>query len=88
MSTSPLLIAPDFQKEEYMHVDPASARWEHLNFAARMLHQGETWNLRQGRMSLHWWFWAEYARSNPTGAVGWKLASAPPFSMACPITRL
>jgi len=41
--SSPLLVAPDYSKEEYIHVDPASAGWEHLNFAVRNLPAGKTW---------------------------------------------
>jgi 5-deoxy-glucuronate isomerase len=39
----PLKITPDFSKEEYIKVTPEKAAWEHLNFAARKIKQGQTW---------------------------------------------
>jgi 5-deoxy-glucuronate isomerase len=41
--SSPLLVAPDYSKEEYIHVDPVSAGWEHLHFAVRNLSAGKAW---------------------------------------------
>lgn len=38
-----LLIAPNPNKKEYIHVTPATARWEHLNFSAIRLDAGEQW---------------------------------------------
>jgi 5-deoxy-glucuronate isomerase len=39
-----LLIPPDFNQDEYIHVTPSSARWEHLSFAARKMKRGDTWD--------------------------------------------
>lgn len=41
---SPLLVTPEYSKDEYIHVDPASAGWEHLHFAARKLSAGKSWS--------------------------------------------
>ncbi len=35
-STS-LLIAPDFNRSEYIHITPQSAHWDHLSFATRWM---------------------------------------------------
>lgn len=40
---SPLLIPADHSKEEYIHITPASAGWEHLNFAVRDLTSEYPW---------------------------------------------
>jgi 5-deoxy-glucuronate isomerase len=40
---SPLLVTPEFTREAYIHVTPASAGWEALNFAARQMRGGEEW---------------------------------------------
>ena len=47
-SQSKLLVQPDHSKEEYIHVDPKSAGWEHLSFAVRNLRQNNTWKLETG----------------------------------------
>lgn len=54
MSTcaSPLLIAPSLQEEEYIHISPASAGWEYLNFAARKLRRNESWAFDTGQNEL------------------------------------
>jgi 5-deoxy-glucuronate isomerase len=38
-----LLIAPDFNQEQYIYVTPPSAGWEHLSFAARRMRRGDRW---------------------------------------------
>lgn len=50
--SSPLLVTPDYSKEEYIHVDPASAGWEHLHFAARNLPAGQTWTGSTGENEM------------------------------------
>lgn len=54
MSTcaSPLLIAPSLQDEEYIHISPASAGWEYLNFAARKLRRNESWAFDTGQNEI------------------------------------
>ena len=54
MSTnpSPLQITPDFLQEEYIHIDPSSAGWEHLHFAARKLKRNECWEFETGEYEL------------------------------------
>lgn len=42
-SPIPLLVAPDFNQEEYIQVTPDSAGWDHLSFAARKMRRGKTW---------------------------------------------
>jgi 5-deoxy-glucuronate isomerase len=49
---SELLIYPDFQQEEYIHVSPASAGWEHLNFSARKMKMSEGWEQETGDAEL------------------------------------
>jgi 5-deoxy-glucuronate isomerase len=49
---SPLLVPPSLQDEEYMRVSPASAGWEHLHFAARMLKRGKRWDYETGEAEL------------------------------------
>lgn len=49
---SPLLVTPDFDKQEYIHVSPASAGWDFLHFAARKMHRGETWHSETGENEL------------------------------------
>jgi 5-deoxy-glucuronate isomerase len=39
-----LLIPPDFDQAEYIHVTPQSAGWEHLSFAARKMTRGDRWD--------------------------------------------
>jgi 5-deoxy-glucuronate isomerase len=41
---SPLLISPSFEQEEYIHITPASAGWQHLSFAARKMERGASWH--------------------------------------------
>jgi 5-deoxy-glucuronate isomerase len=44
-SASPaLLVPPSFNHDEYIHVTPQSAGWDHLSFAARQMKRGGTWN--------------------------------------------
>lgn len=77
MSTcaSPLLIAPSLQDEEYIHISPASAGWEYLNFAARKLRRNESWAFDTGQNELalvilsgkcsvvsNWGSWSEIGR--------------------------
>ena len=40
----PLLIAPDFSRQEYVQITPRSAQWDYLNFAARQIKQGKMWH--------------------------------------------
>ncbi|MDQ2692609.1 MAG: 5-deoxy-glucuronate isomerase, partial [Chloroflexota bacterium] len=42
-TSASLLIAPDFNKSEYIHITPPSAGWDHLSFAARRMAKGATW---------------------------------------------
>jgi 5-deoxy-glucuronate isomerase len=42
-STS-LLIAPDFNRSEYIHITPQSAHWDHLSFAARRMDRSTLWH--------------------------------------------
>lgn len=49
---SRLLVAPDHSREEYIHVSPASAGWEHLHFAARRMPQGRAWEWETGENEL------------------------------------
>ena len=44
MLTSPLLIAPDFSKDEYIQVTPQSAQWDHLSFGARKMRRSDRWD--------------------------------------------
>jgi len=39
-----LLVPPSFNHDEYIHVTPQSAGWDHLSFAARQMKRGGTWN--------------------------------------------
>lgn len=39
-----LLVSPNFDQDEYIHVTPHSARWDHLSFAARRLKRAEQWD--------------------------------------------
>ncbi len=49
---SPLLVAPDFTKPEYIRLTPASAGWDYLHFAARRMHKGEDWSFETGPYEL------------------------------------
>lgn len=40
---SKLLIHPEPQAVDYIHITPASAAWEHLHFAARRMQSGQRW---------------------------------------------
>ena len=39
-----LLVSPNFDQDEYIHVTPDSAGWAHLSFAARKLSRGDQWD--------------------------------------------
>jgi 5-deoxy-glucuronate isomerase len=39
-----LLVPPSFNRDEYIHVTPQSAGWDHLSFAARQMKRDGTWN--------------------------------------------
>ena len=41
---SSLLVAPVADSEEYIRVTPARAGWDLLHFAARKMHNGQTWH--------------------------------------------
>ena len=43
-SSSSLLIAPDFNQDEYIQVTPQSAGWGHLSFAVHSMAPGDTWD--------------------------------------------
>ena len=43
-NSSSLLIAPDFSTQEYIHITPQSAGWDHLSFAARQMKRGDQWD--------------------------------------------
>ena len=47
-----LLIPPDFNQDEYIHVTPSSAGWEHLSFAARKMKRGDTWDFETQKNEL------------------------------------
>ena len=47
-----LLIPPDFDQAEYIHVTPQSAGWEHLSFAARKMTRGDRWDFETQRNEL------------------------------------
>lgn len=49
---SPLLIAPRLDIDEYICVTPASAGWEHLHFASRIMHRGMRWRHNTGENEL------------------------------------
>jgi 5-deoxy-glucuronate isomerase len=51
-SQSPLLISPDFEKDEYIRVTPLKAGWDLLHFAARKMSAGETWRHSTGENEL------------------------------------
>jgi 5-deoxy-glucuronate isomerase len=51
-NSSALLIAPDFNNEEYIQITPQSAHWEHLSFAARQLMRGQSWDFETGENEL------------------------------------
>ena len=39
-----LLVPPNFSQNEYIHVTPQSAGWDHLSFSARKMKRGEPWD--------------------------------------------
>ncbi|HET9906965.1 MAG TPA: 5-deoxy-glucuronate isomerase [Anaerolineales bacterium] len=39
-----LLVSPNFNQSEYIHVTPDSAGWDHLSFAARKMGLGDRWD--------------------------------------------
>ena len=39
-----LIVPPNFNHDEYIHVTPQSAGWDHLSFAARQMKRGGTWD--------------------------------------------
>jgi 5-deoxy-glucuronate isomerase len=43
-----LIVKPNDQEEEYIHITPESAGWEHLSFAARNMKKGEVWKQQTG----------------------------------------
>ena len=43
-SAHSLLVSPNFNQDEYIHVTPDSAGWDHLSFAARKLSRGDKWD--------------------------------------------
>lgn len=49
---SPLLVKPRFNQKEYISVTPATAGWEHLSFAARMIRQHERFEWSTGEHEL------------------------------------
>lgn len=49
---SPLLVIPEAEADEYIRVTPASARWEHLHFAARKMQRGSQWQYDTGEYEL------------------------------------
>jgi 5-deoxy-glucuronate isomerase len=52
MTTSRLLLTPDFSKPEYQCVTPQSANWEHLSFAARRMQHAQEWESETGENEL------------------------------------
>ena len=52
MRSSPLLWAPNFNKQEYMRITPDLAGWQLLNFAARRLPPSEVWSWETGENEL------------------------------------
>lgn len=49
---SRLLVKPDLNRSEYIHVTPQSAGWEHLSFRAVRLNQGEEWHFNTDENEL------------------------------------
>ena len=39
-----LFVSPNFNQDEYIHVTPDSARWDHLSFGARRMSRGDQWD--------------------------------------------
>jgi 5-deoxy-glucuronate isomerase len=44
ITSSPLLVTPNFSQPAYIEVTPRSAQWDHLSFAARQMPRGKTWD--------------------------------------------
>ena len=42
-ATHSLFVSPKFNQDEYIHVTPDSAGWDHLSFAARKMSRGDQW---------------------------------------------
>lgn len=40
---SPLIVSPNRQDPEYIHITPSEARWDYLHFAARKMQRAERW---------------------------------------------
>ena len=49
---SPLLVSPQSDFGEYLHISPESAGWEYLNFSARKMKQGEKWSFQTDENEL------------------------------------
>lgn len=47
-----LLVSPNFSQNEYIHVTPESAGWDHLSFAARQMSRGDRWDFETGENEL------------------------------------
>lgn len=47
-----LLVPPNFSQNEYIHVTPESAGWDHLSFAARRMIRGDRWDFETGENEL------------------------------------
>lgn len=43
-----LRVSPHSTQGEYQYITPASAKWEHLHFGARLMQKGEEWNFNTG----------------------------------------
>ena len=50
--TSPLLVSPDLNSPEYIHINPENAGWQNLSFAARELEPGDRWEHNTGENEL------------------------------------
>ena len=47
-----LLVPPNFNHDEYVHVTPQSAGWDHLSFAARQMKRGDRWDFETQESEL------------------------------------
>ena len=47
-SSASLLVAPNFNRDEYIQVTPQIAHWDHLSFAARRMTLGQKWDFQTG----------------------------------------
>jgi 5-deoxy-glucuronate isomerase len=52
ITSSPLLVSPQFNSPEYIRVTPASAGWDYLHFAAQQMRGGEQWSFDTGEYEL------------------------------------